>query len=301
MKAYKGFNPDMTCRGFKYEEGKTYEMPEEDIECCEAGFHACEYPLDVFDYYTPSKSVYREVEAGGKIDKSGGDSKVASSKIKIGAKLTIAGLVKAAISYTSERTKKEEEATGDYGASSATGNRGASSATGDYGASSATGNYGASSATGNHGASSTTGDYGASSATGNCGASSATGNCGASSATGYCGASSATGYCGASSATGDRGASSATGYYGASSATGNCGASVTTGGEGTSSVGKGTGVAVAWGKGSSARGVIGSHLVLSEWSDTDELINAVMIVVDGEKIKENVFYRLVNGEVTENA
>ena len=256
MKAYKGFNPDMTCRGFKYEEGKTYEMPEEDIECCAAGFHACEYPLDVFDYYTPSKSVYREVEAGGKIDKSGGDSKVASSKIKIGAKLTIAGLVKAAISYTSERTKKEEEATGDYGASSATGNRGASSATGNLGASSATGDYGASSATGNYGASSTTGDYGASSATGNCGA---------------------------------------------SSATGNCGASVTTGGEGTSSVGKGTGVAVAWGKGSSARGVIGSHLVLSEWSDTDELINAVMIVVDGEKIKENVFYRLVNGEVTENA
>ena len=236
MKAYKGFNPDMTCRGFKYEEGKTYEMPEEDIECCEAGFHACEYPLAVFDYYTPSKSIYREVEAGGKIDKSDVDSKVASSKIKIGAKLTIAGLVKAAISYTSERTKKEEEATGNCGASSATGNRGASSATGNRGASSATGDYGASSATGN---------------------------------------------------------------YGASSATGDRGASVTTGEESTSSVGKGTGVAVAWGKGSSARGVIGSHLVLSEWSDADELINAVMIVVDGEKIKENVFYRLVNGKVEE--
>ena len=111
MKAYKGFNPDMTCRGFKYEEGKTYEMPEEDVACCEAGFHACEYPLDVFDYYAPSKSVYREAEASGEIDKSGGDSKVASSKIKIGAKLTIAGMVKAAISYTSERTKKEESKT----------------------------------------------------------------------------------------------------------------------------------------------------------------------------------------------
>ena len=64
---------------------------------------------------------------------------------------------------------------------------------------------------------------------------------------------------------------------------------------------KGTGIAVAWGKGSSASGVIGSHLVLSEWSDADELINAVMTVVDGEKIKENTFYRLVNGEVTEKA
>ena len=299
MKAYKGFNPDMTCRGFKYEEGKTYEMPEEDVECCEAGFHACEYPLDVFDYYTPSKSVYREVEAGGKIDKSDGDSKVASSKIKIGAKLTIAGLVKAAISYTSERAQKEEGATGYRGASSATGYRGASSATGYCGASSATGDNGASSATGNRGASSATGDRGASSATGYRGASSATGDCGASSATGYCGVSSATGNYGASSATGYYGVSSTTGDYGASSATGDRGASVTTGEESTSSVGKGTGVAVAWGKGSSARGVIGSHLVLSEWSDADELINAVMVVVDGKKIKENTFYRLVDGKVEE--
>ena len=62
---------------------------------------------------------------------------------------------------------------------------------------------------------------------------------------------------------------------------------------------KGTGIAVAWGKGSSASGVIGSHLVLSEWSDADELINAVMTVVDGEKIKENTFYRLVGGKVEE--
>ena len=193
MKAYKGFNPDMTCRGFKYEEGKTYEMPEEDVKCCKAGFHACEYPLDVFAHYAPSESIYRKVEVGGKIDKNDDDSKIASSKIKIGAKLTIAGLVKAAINYTSEKTKKEEKATGF---------RGASSATGDYGASSATGDYGA---------------------------------------------------------------------------------SVVTGGEGTSSAGKGTGIAVAWGKGSSASGVIGSHLVLSEWSDADELINAVMIVVDGKK------------------
>ena len=238
MKAYKGFNPDMTCRGFKYEEGKTYEMPEEDVKCCKAGFHACEYPLDVFAHYAPSESIYRKVEVGGKIDKNDDDSKIASSKIKIGAKLTIAGLVKAAINYTSEKTKKEEKATGF---------RGASSATGDYGASSATGNYGASSATGNYGASS------------------------------------ATGFRGASSATGDYGASSATGDYGASSATGDYGASVVTGGEGTSSAGKGTGIAVAWGKGSSASGVIGSHLVLSEWSDADELINAVMIVVDGKK------------------
>lgn len=45
MKVYKGFDKDLTCRGFKYEIGETYE--EENADLCSAGFHACEAPLDV--------------------------------------------------------------------------------------------------------------------------------------------------------------------------------------------------------------------------------------------------------------
>ena len=171
VKSYKGFNKDMTCRGFQYEEGKEYE--EESVEVCDHGFHACEYPLDCLNYYSPNKSVYHEVEQSGEIQKHNDDTKVASTKIKIGAEISIAGLVKAAIEYTVKRVNKEAESDENHGASSATGYKGASSATGNYGASSATGNCGASSATGNCGASSATGDYGASSATGYKGASSA--------------------------------------------------------------------------------------------------------------------------------
>lgn len=152
IKAYKGFNKDMTCRGFQYEEGKEYETDK--AEVCETGFHACEYPLDCFNYYAPSESVFHEVEQDGEISRKGDDTKLASTKIKIGVSLNIAGMVKAAIEYTKSRTKKEADSNSDYGASSATGNYGASSATGDYGASSATGNCGASSATGYKGASS---------------------------------------------------------------------------------------------------------------------------------------------------
>ena len=165
IKSYKGFNKDMTCRGFQYEEGKEYE--EETADACHSGFHACEYPLDCLGYYSPNESVYHEVEQNGEFDRGEDDSKVASTKIKIGARLDISGLVKAAIDFTMSRVKKEAESDEDYGASSATED------------------YGASSATGYKGASSATGDYGASSATGDCGASSATGYCGASSATGY--------------------------------------------------------------------------------------------------------------------
>lgn len=133
--AYKGFNKDMTCRGFQYEEGKEYE--EESAECCNSGFHACEYPIDCFKYYAPSQSVYHEVEQSGKISKYQNDTKIASQKIKIGAEINIAGIVKAAIEYTTKRIKTKEDATGRCGASSATGDYGASSATGYKGASSA--------------------------------------------------------------------------------------------------------------------------------------------------------------------
>ena len=245
IKAYKGFNKDMTCRDFRYEEGKEYE--EDRAEACSCGFHACEHPLDCLGYYDPAHSVYHEVEQSGEISKRSDDTKVASTKIKIGARVSIAGLVQAAIEYTKERVKPEAEANEDYGASSATG------------------------------------DYGASSATG------------------YCGASSATGYCGASSATGD---------YGASSATGNCGASSATGYKGKSAAENQNSVAVAWGPEAMAKGVKGSTLVLAEWKRIDndawywkektwDFIGSLMVRVDGEKVKENTWYTLKNGELME--
>ena len=154
VKSYKGFNKDMTCRDFQYKEGKEYETSKAVV--CNEGFHACEHPLDCLGYYPPSTSVYHEVEQTGEFSSDSGsrDSKIASTKIKIGAKLSIAGLVQAAIDFTKSKTVTMQDATGDYGASSATGDCGASSATGDCGASSATGYKGASSATGYKGASS---------------------------------------------------------------------------------------------------------------------------------------------------
>lgn len=105
INSYKGFKKDMTCRGFKYEEGETYK--EENANVCNAGFHACEYPLDCFSYYPPATSVYHEVIQSGSLSKSNGDTKVSSTKIKIGAEIGIAGIVKAAIKYTKSRTTTE--------------------------------------------------------------------------------------------------------------------------------------------------------------------------------------------------
>ena len=336
IKSYKGFNTDMTCcGGFQYEEGKEYET--DSASCCNYGFHACEYPLDCFNYFSPNQSVFHEVEQSGEISKRNDDSKLASTKIKIGAEISIAGLVKAAIEYTTERAKDSGEKhntgnrgvfsntgnwgassnTGDMGASFNTGYRGASSNTGDWGASSNTGDCGASSNTGYRGASSNTGYSGASSNAGYCGASSNTGNCGASSNTGDSGVSSNTGNRGATSNTGYRGASFNTGYcgassntgdYGASSNTGNCGASSNTGYRGSTIADHENSVAVAWGHESRAKGVIGATLVFAEWEKNDGYYlgekswtfkGSMMVRVDGEKIKDNTWYTMKNGQVIE--
>lgn len=160
-------------------------------KCCESGFHACEYPLDCFKYYSPNESVYHEAELDGNTDSCGDDTKIASTKIKIGASLNIAGIVKAAIEYTNKRSKKENGRDGDYGASSAN----------------------------------------------------------------------------------DKDS-----------------------------------IAVAWGYHGKAKGVIGSYLVLADWEGDENnywtqelwtLKGAKMVRVDGEKIKENTWYTMKNGEFVE--
>ena len=117
IKSYKGFNRDLTCRGKQYEVGKEYE--EDRAQSCECGMHACEYPLDCFSYYDPAHSVYYEVEQSGDLSRRGTDSKVASTKMKIGAEINIAGMVKASINYIRERIKEEKGSDDNCGASSA--------------------------------------------------------------------------------------------------------------------------------------------------------------------------------------
>jgi len=306
--SYKGFNRDWTCRGYQFEVGKSYEMDGK-IEACSRGFHACEHPLNVFDYYPPSLSRFAEVTQSGSLARHDDDTKIASAKITINCELSIGELVKRAVKYVFDRAKPEDEsATGNRGAASATGIHGAASATGNQGAASATGNQGAASATGNQGAASATGDRGAASATGNQGAASATGYQGAASATGDRGAASATGYHGAASATGIHGAASATGIHGAASATGNQGAASATGNRGAASATGNHGAASATGYQGAASatgnqgaamasgydgrvaGKTGNALFAVERNENYEIISVACGIVGREGIKEGVQY-----------
>ena len=141
--AYKGFDSNLACRGFQYEIGKTYTH-DGDVSLCESGFHACEYPLDVFRYYSPAGSRFAVVEQSGNSKRASDNTKICSSSISIKAEIGIAGLVKAAIQYTHRQCSPIDPAS----PASATGYYGAASATGYYGAASATGYQGVASATG---------------------------------------------------------------------------------------------------------------------------------------------------------
>ena len=307
MKAYKGFNADMTCRGFQYKEGETYH---EDIaDLCHKGFHACERPLDVLEYYSPNSSVYHEVELDDVSEQREEDSKVCAKFIKIGAKVDITTLVEATVDYTvskcdpvkSQHAKKNRgaaSATGWNGAASATGDKGAASAIGDKGAASATGDWSVASATGSRGVASATGRRGVASATGRRGAASATGSRGIVSATGDYSVASATGDWSVASATGDYSTASVTGDWSVASATGFQGVASATGDWSVASANNPTAIAVAWGPFGRAKGVLGAHIVFAEWRN-GKLVDAKMAVVDGNKIKADTYYMLKNGEFAE--
>ena len=120
--AYKGFDKDLKCRDFQYEVGKEYEM-DGDIKCCDRGFHSCEYPLNVFGYYSPNDSRFCQVEQSGIFNSN--DDKIASSKIRIQCEIGIKGIIEAGVKFILDKVNwKDKKETN-------TGNRSAATNTGD--------------------------------------------------------------------------------------------------------------------------------------------------------------------------
>ena len=236
MKAYKGFDKNLRCRGFQYEVGGEYT--EETAELCNRGSHACENPLDTLRYYRPGDSRYCEVEIEDNGQRSGYDSKVCGKHIKIGAEIGLKGVINAGVRFVFDKCESatEENASGDSGNAAASGGSGNAAASGDSGNAAASGD------------------------SGNAAASGVRGN---------------------AAASGVRGTAAVTGCRGKASAIGKqC-------------------IAVAWGQDSLARGSVGNWLVVSERDDDGNIIDAKIVRVDGEAVKENTWYTLQNGEISE--
>ena len=266
MKCYKGFDKDLKCRDFQYEIGNEYE--EERAEICDTGFHACENPLDVFGYYAPADSRYCEVELDANDQKSN-DSKRVGNKISIKAEIGIAGIIKAGLEYIKDQVNWDDDKKS---------NTGYQSAATDTGYKSATTN------------------------TGNCSVATNTGNCSVATNTGDWSAATNTGDCSATTNTGDCSAATNTGNRSAATNTGDCSATTNTGYRSAATVEGKESVAMAIGYNSKAKGSLGCFIVLAEYKEIGgkyHIVDVKSAKVDGEKIKPDTFYKLINSEFVE--
>ena len=130
MKACKGFDKNLRCRGFQYEVGGEYT--EETAELCNRGPHACENPLDTLRYYRPGDSRYCEVEIEDNGQRSSYDSKVCGKHIKIGAEIGLKGVINAGVRFVFDKCESatEENASGNLGNAAASVERGNAAASG---------------------------------------------------------------------------------------------------------------------------------------------------------------------------
>ena len=295
--AYKGFNKDLKCRGFQYEVGKDYDLPEDPV-LCKSGFHACDNPLDVLRYYPPcgvdgTHNRYCIVEQSGKMGV--GDDKTASSHIHISAEIGLDGLIDAGVKSILDAARKSDRTdsnAGDYSAATNTGDRSVATNTGDHSAATNTGYCSVATNTGYRSVATNTGDYSAATNTGYCSVATNTGDYSAATNTGYRSVATNTGYRSVATNTGHYSAATNTGDYSVATSAGDCSVAIVTGKES---------VAIVTGVNGRAKCALGCWLVLTERGEWDgtacPIIGMKAVKVDGKKILPDTFYALKNGKI----
>ena len=270
MKAYKGFNKDMTCRGFQFEEGKTYE--EKEAILCKKGFHACLNPIDVFKYYPPVDSIYHSVEIDDDdvYPKREGDSKICGKKIKIGAKLTLVEMIQGGVKIDIASTS------GNYSPAATSGNFSPAATSGDY-------SYAATS--GNSSPAATSGDYSPAATSGNSSHAATSG------------------YSSHAVTSGNSSHAATSGYSSHAVTSGNYSHAVTSGYSSHAATSGDSSIAAAIGRNSKAKSTIGNWIVLAEYGEWNGKTYPVLCVkcgkIDGVSLKPDTYYQLENGEFVE--
>ncbi len=336
IKGYKAFNRGMICKGKQYEENTTYE--EKGNKICEAGvMHFCENPFDVLNYYPlidedGNISDFADVEAIGDIYKE--KDKTATNKLHIGAKLGLKGFIKACVDFTIEKTKVETVkaddvgiSSGDYAKIGSSGDCAKIGSSGDYAQIGSSGDYAKIGSSGDYAQIGSSGYYaqiGSSGDYAQIGSSGDYAQIGSSGDYAQIGSSGDYAQIGSSGdyakigSSGDYAQIGSSGYYAQIGSSGDCAkigssgdcAKIGSSGYSAKITSEGNNsVVMAAGYNSIAKAKIGSWITLAEWirtDKTDDRDNYIWIpkcvkteYVDGERIKEDIFYKLVDGEFKE--
>ena len=301
IKSYKGFDKNLRCRDFQYEIGGIYEMDGK-IKMCNRGFHACESPFDVFDYYTMIDSRFCEVEQDGNISKEDRRTKICSSKIKIKLELKLADMINLGVEWLKEITSPEKIKTSIKDNSSGNYAKIGSSGDGDkigssgYGAKIGSSGYGAQ--IGSSGNDAKIGLSGNNAQIGSSGNNAQIGSSGNNAQIGSSGYNAQIGSSGDGAKIGSSGndAKISSSGYGDKISSSGYGAKIDSTGEDC--------VIMCAGINSVAKASKGSWVTLSEWSYSEEKQRYIPICVktefvDGEKIKADTYYSLKGGVFVE--
>ena len=154
IKAYKGFDKNMQCRGFQFEEGKSYEEPEAIL--CKKGFHACENPIDVFQYYAPGKYIFHKVELEDVSEMREKDSKVCGKKIKIGEEISLRDMISEGVKIDIQTAN--ESTSGDSSPAATSGESSPAATSGKFSHAATSGNYSPAATSGYSSPAATSGD-----------------------------------------------------------------------------------------------------------------------------------------------
>ena len=306
IKSYKGFDKNLKCRDFQYEIGKEYEMDGK-IRVCRRGFHACESPFEVFDHYSMIGSRFCEVEQDGNISKEDRGTKICSSKIKIKAELKLADMINLGVEWLKEITSPEKIKTSIKDNSSGNGAKIGSSGNGakigSSGYDAKIGSSGNDAQIGSSGYGAKIGSSGYDAKIGSSGNGAKIGSSGDDAQIGSSGYDAKIGSSGNGAKIGSSGYDAQIGSSGDDAKIGSSGNGAKIGSSGYGAQIDSTGedcVIMCAGINSVAKASKGSWITLSEWSYSDKKKRYIPICVktefvDGEKIKEDTYYKLEGG------
>ena len=310
IKSYKGFDKNLRCRDFQYKIGGIYEMDGE-IKVCSRGFHACESPFDVFDYYTMIDSRFCEVEQDGNISKEDRRTKICSSKIKIKTELKLADMINLGIEWLKEitlpekiKTSIKDNSSGNY---AQIGSSGDGAKIGSSGNNAQIGSSGNNAKIGSSGDGAKIGSSGYDAKIGSSGYDAQIGSSGNNAQIGSSGNNAKIGSSGDGAKIGSSGNNAKIGSSGNNAKIGSSGDGAKIGSSGNNAKIDSTGkdcVIMCAGINSVAKASKGSWITLSEWSYSEGKQRYIPICVktefvDGEKIKADTYYSLKGGVFVE--
>ena len=300
-KGFKAFDKGLVCRGKQYAENTVFE--ESSAEICKRGMHYCTNPFDVLDYYdlVNGKGEIPDFAAVESLEQPKTDDgrKFCTAKLKVGAKLSFGGFVTACVEYLKETTKLK----GNAAKMASSGNAAQMASSGNAAKMASSGYAAQMASSGNAAKMASSGDAAQMASSGDAAKMASSGYAAKMASSGYAAQMASSGNAAQMASSGDAAKMASSGNA-AKMASSGYAAQMASSGNAAKMASSGYDCVICCaGNNSIAKAKKGSWITLAEWKLSEEKGRPVPVCVktefvDGERIQENTWYRLQDGEFT---